>query len=66
MPKALSPDGKIMLNILAEFVANEGKPALAIHDSLVCKVSDAKHAEQDMREAYQSFMGFPPVIRRAF
>jgi hypothetical protein len=65
-PDLMTADGKIMLHILAEFVANLGKPALAIHDSIICKASDVEVAEQVMREAYQAFMLEEPVIRRAF
>ncbi len=65
-PDLMTADGKIMLRILSEFVANRRKPALAIHDSIICKASDVEEAEQVMREAYRTFMLAEPVIRPAF
>lgn len=58
-------DGMIMLRILESF-ASENRPALGIHDSIVCRRKDVKFARAAMHIAYTSMLGFPPVIRRAF
>lgn len=58
-------DGKIMLHILMAFAA-AGKPALGIHDAIVCKESDAEFTRQTMAEVYAKFMGFEPAISRVF
>jgi hypothetical protein len=61
----MTEDGKIMLHILETF-ADEGKPALAIHDSLVVRVSDVEFAQSVMDYVYTTFIGPPPVIMRVF
>lgn len=62
----MTVDGQIMLGILSEFVAKEGKPALGIHDALVCKAADAAFAEETMVSVYRRFMLSEPKITRVF
>lgn len=62
----MTTDGRIMLGILREFVTKAGKPALGIHDSLVCKAIDADLALKMMRSVYFRFMLFKPVIKRVY
>lgn len=58
-------DGMIMLRILGTF-ADAGKPALGIHDSVVCKASDSLFCKATMRDAYRSLVDFRPKIKREF
>lgn len=58
-------DGMIMKNILMVF-AKSGRPALGIHDSVVCRVSDAGFAEAMMEIQHHALLGFRPVVRRVF
>ena len=58
-------DGMIMLRILGMF-ADAGKPALGIHDSVVCKASDSLFCRATMRDAYRSLVDFRPKIKREF
>jgi hypothetical protein len=62
----MTADGQIMLQILDEFVARQQRPALAIHDSLVCKASDTQIALEIMQETYFRFCRFQPVIKQVF
>lgn len=62
----MTVDGQIMIAILEQFVLQAAKPALPIHDSLICKASDAELAKKIMRNVYRSFIGFYPVISRNF
>ena len=61
----MTTDGRIMLHILEAFV-DAGKPALGIHDSIVCRASDAEFAHETMTEMYRKFLLFDPVINRVF
>jgi len=59
-------DGAIMLRIL-ERMLKANCPALAIHDSLVCRVADVEFARQTMEAVYRLWVrGFVPVINRVF
>lgn len=57
----------VMKRLLIKFT-DAKKPALMIHDGLVCKKSDATFARKAMVEAYQSVLATEnlPVIKRAF
>lgn len=61
----MATDGQIMRSILLEF-ANADKPALGIHDAILCKRSDLGFAKRTMIENYRHFMMFEPVIKRTF
>lgn len=61
----MTTDGRIMLRILSAF-ADAAKPALGIHDSVVCRRSDATFAEQTMIDAYRQHMQFEPTIKRVY
>ncbi len=58
-------DGKIMRKILMAF-SKEDRPVLGIHDSVVCRVSDADFAEAMMKREYRSMLDFRPVVRRVY
>jgi hypothetical protein len=60
--KLMTIDGKMMLEILESITAH-GKPALGIHDSVLCKQSDAPFVREVMVCVYRSFFGFNPVIK---
>jgi len=59
-------DGLIMLHTLTKFVVKDRRPALAIHDSLVIKVSDVAKAKKVFSKTYHKFAGFNPVLKRKF
>jgi len=59
-------DGRIMLHTLTELVAQQNIPALAIHDSLLVKVSDVKEAMAMYAETYRQHVGLTPELRREF
>lgn len=61
----MTTDGRIMLRILGAF-ATANRPALGIHDAVVCRESDVAFAEAAMCEAYRQFFRFDPVIKRAY
>lgn len=61
----MTTDGMIMLQILWAF-AEADKPALGIHDAVLCKRSDAKFARKVMRDVYWKFMLREPVIKPSF
>ena len=61
----MTTDGRNMLRILSAF-ADAGKPALGIHDAVVCRQSDAKFAEETMVDAYYLHMQFEPTIDRKY
>ncbi|KAA0141028.1 hypothetical protein FYZ48_07075 [Gimesia chilikensis] len=61
----MTEDGRIMLHILEAF-ARSAKPALGIHDSIVCKLSDVDFAEATMSDMYYKFLQYKPVIKRVF
>lgn len=56
----------IMEDILWQFTKAK-KPAVGIHDSIVCKRSDYKFARRTMTEIYQKWcVGFKPKIKRKY
>lgn len=59
-------ESNIMHAVLREFVVNQKRPALAIHDSMVVKTSDIEEAMSVFREKYQETLLFEPVLRRKF
>lgn len=61
----MTEDGKIMLAIMRAF-RDAGKPALPIHDSVVCRASDARFARATMVEVYRLGCGYKPVISQVF
>jgi len=61
----MTKEGEIMLHILYE-CAKHGKPVLGIHDSVVCRDSDADFVRNIMTDAYRQFLTFRPVIKRSF
>jgi len=61
----MTADGNIMKNILLRFVT-AGKPALGIHDSIVCRSSDIDFTRHTMTDVYFEFLQFEPVINRVY
>lgn len=61
-PKLVTSEAQIMLEILQRFVLAAKKPALAIHDALAVRRSDAEHANEVMSQTYFDRTGFRPVI----
>lgn len=55
-------DSFLMLFVMCKFQA-QGKPALSLHDAILCKASDADLAERTMRYIYQLMYEFDPVIK---
>jgi hypothetical protein len=55
-------DGKIMFAILRELKSGE-VPCLGIHDSVLCRRSDATTVRGVMEDTYKKFLGFQPVIQ---
>ena len=58
-------DGFVMRRILRTF-AREERPALGIHDSVLCRDSDAGLADVMMRVHYHALLGFWPVVKRVY
>lgn len=58
-------DGKIMKRILLGFCRAK-KPVLAIHDSIVVRVSDAFAAKQTMKQAYYEMVNKLPRIKQVY
>ena len=58
-------DGEILRRILRNF-AREDRPALGIHDSIVCKLSDFEFAIVQMMRQYYEVLGRFPVVKRVF
>ena len=58
-------DGMIMLSIL-KGLAIKNRPALGIHDSVVCRARDAAYVQIGMRVQYRAIIGYRPVIRRVY
>lgn len=58
-------DGMVMRHILMAF-AMENRPALGIHDSVLCRASDAGFAEAMMKIHYHALFGFWPAIRQVY
>lgn len=63
--RLMTTDGRIMKHILLAF-ADAGKPALGIHDSVVCRVSDVAFARETMTDSYLKFFRFEPVIKQVY
>ena len=63
MKKLIPAESGIMFVTIREFVLGLRKPALAIHDGLRVKKSDAKLARDILQNAYFSRTGFSPVIK---
>jgi hypothetical protein len=59
-------DGGIMLRVLKQFVVDQHKPALAIHDSLVVKACDVDTIKEIFTEEYLVSLNFKPVLTRVF
>lgn len=58
-------DGIIMLNVLRMF-AKTDRPALGLHDGLLCRVSDADFGDSWMQIFYHSKVGHFPQVRRVY
>lgn len=54
-------DSQIMAKTIAQLTALD-IPALPVHDSLRCKVSDCEVVTQAMKQAYKSVMGFDGCV----
>jgi hypothetical protein len=61
----MTQDGGVMLAIMRAF-RDAGKPALPIHDSVVCRASDAEFTQETMAEVYLRLLTHQPVIKRVF
>lgn len=59
----MTADGQVMLAIMCAF-RDARKPALPIHDSVVCRASDAEFAEETMAHFYRVMLCHEPVINR--
>lgn len=62
----MTVDGRIMKRILLRFVVESGRPALPIHDSIVCRRRDAALATKVMAGAYRAVALHEPAIRRVY
>jgi len=60
-----SEDVWLMIDILTQFVQAE-KPALGLHDAVVCRRSDVDFARRAMDSCYTKCFRFHPVIKRDF
>jgi hypothetical protein len=63
--RLMTQECQIMLAILDNFV-EAGRPALGLHDAVLCRAADVPFAMQVMRDVYQLFVRLPPVVERAF
>lgn len=61
----MTSDGKVMLAIMRAF-RDARKPALPIHDAIICRVSDADFALETMTSMYLLLLAHQPVIKREF
>jgi len=61
-----SLDGSLMKWILRTVVAKNRKPALGIHDGVLCKESDGEFVRKQMEIHYKDRFGFEPVIKKVF
>ena len=60
----MTHEASIMLATLYEMISS-GRPALGIHDGLICRERDADFAYDVMKRSYEArFPGFTPRIRR--
>ena len=58
-------DAFLMRKVLYKFIKLD-KPALSLHDAVLCKKSDAVLAEKFMQETYFDFFGYKPEIAYDF
>jgi len=61
----ITQDGVVMLAIMRAH-RDAGKPALPIHDSVVCRASDAEFTRETMADVYLRLLAHQPVINRVF
>lgn len=61
----MTSDGTVMLEVMKQH-RDAGKPALPIHDAVVCRASDAEWTRRVMEEAYYYVLQHHPVIKRVF
>lgn len=61
----MTVESRIMLQILRKFT-DAKKPVLAIHDAVVCRISDVDFAKSAMKQSYRQFLHFIPVLKREF
>ncbi len=61
----MTADGTVMLRVLCVH-RDAGKPALPIHDAVVCRARDAEWTRGVMEEAYAMVLQHQPVIKRVF
>jgi hypothetical protein len=57
-----------IMRVMLQAFTNAKKPALMIHDAVVCKVSDVEFTKSVMTVSYQNSLctDFLPVVKRAF
>jgi hypothetical protein len=63
--KLQAEDVWLMIDILTRFV-DAGKPALGLHDAIICKQSDVDFARDAMESCYRERFHFDPVIKQDF
>ena len=61
----MTQDGIVMLTIMRAH-RDARKPALPIHDSVVCRASDAEFTRVTMAGVYRHLLAHHPVIKRVF
>lgn len=61
----MTADGTVMLEVMKQH-RDAGKPALPIHDAVVCRASDAEWTRGVMQETYLRLLSHQPVIKRVF
>jgi len=61
----MTNDGRVMLEVMKQH-RDAGKPALPIHDAVVCRASDAEWTRGVMEDAYTYVLQHQPVIKRVF
>ena len=61
----MTMDGTVMLAIMRAF-RDARKPALPIHDAVVCRASDADFTRTTMAETYLKLLAHEPIITRVF
>lgn len=57
----MSIESRIMFDIL-DIITEAGKPALGIHDAVLCLTEDRQFVREVMIDVYSKHMGFDPVI----
>ena len=55
-------ESQIMLEILERVTATD-RPALGIHDSVLCRQQDEEFVKEMMASVYKAHTGFDPVIK---